>query len=286
MSANTARAYKGHLSRLNAWLNGKELTDTLLRNYLHVLEAEGKAPASIGQAVSAFRFRARINGQPSPVGSRTERALKRIRRDRAERGRGQSLAVTAADIRAILVQARQPRRRGKGMETARVAEMRGIVDAAIAAVLFQAGLRRSEAAALKWRDIEPASDCRGALLVRVRKSKTNQGGRAADVRLVKNECARALEALRALQPHPAPDSEVFGLDAGTIGRRFMAAAKAAGIAGRITAHSARVGLASELTRRGASITETMLAGGWKSARMVAHYSAGAVAEQGAVAKYL
>ena len=46
------------------------------------------------------------------------------------------------------------------------------------------------------------------------------------------------------------------------------------------------GLASELTMRGASTTETMLAGGWKTARMVAHYSAGAAAEAGAVAKYL
>ena len=64
------------------------------------------------------------------------------------------------------------------------------------------------------------------------------------------------------------------------------AAQAAGIEGRITGHSGRVGLASELTARGASTTETMLAGGWQTARMVAHYSAGAAAELGAVAKYL
>ena len=30
----------------------------------------------------------------------------------------------------------------------------------------------------------------------------------------------------------------------------------------------------------------MLAGNWKTARMVAHYAAGATAERGAVAKYL
>ena len=52
------------------------------------------------------------------------------------------------------------------------------------------------------------------------------------------------------------------------------------------AGSRRVGLASELTARGASTTETMLAGNWKTARMVAHYSAGAAAELGAVKKYL
>ena len=46
------------------------------------------------------------------------------------------------------------------------------------------------------------------------------------------------------------------------------------------------GLASELTSRGASTTDVMLAGNWKTSRMVAHYSAGATAERGAVARYL
>ena len=67
---------------------------------------------------------------------------------------------------------------------------------------------------------------------------------------------------------------------------IVAAAAAAGIARRVTAHSGRVGLASELTARGASTTAVMLAGNWKTARMVAHYSAGATAERGAVATYL
>ena len=71
-----------------------------------------------------------------------------------------------------------------------------------------------------------------------------------------------------------------------VGLRFTAAAEAAGIERRVTAHSGRVGLASELTSRGASTTDVMLAGNWKTSRMVAHYSAGATAERGAVARYL
>ena len=55
---------------------------------------------------------------------------------------------------------------------------------------------------------------------------------------------------------------------------------------RVTAHSGRVGLASELHEPGASTTDVMLAGNWKTSRMVAHYSAGATAERGAVARYL
>ena len=70
-------------------------------------------------------------------------------------------------------------------------------------------------------------------------------------------------------------------------RRLTAAASAAGIEGRITGHSGRVGLAVELTRRGAPEQATAKAGGWKSSRMVAaHYAAAVAAEQGAVATYL
>ena len=83
-----------------------------------------------------------------------------------------------------------------------------------------------------------------------------------------------------------PTDRVIGLSPLQVQRRFTAAARAAGIEAHLTAHSGRVGLASELTARGASTTEVMLAGNWRTARMVAHYSAGATAERGAVAKYL
>ena len=158
-----------------------------------------------------------------------------------------------------------------------------IEDAAIAGLLFQGALRRSEVAALEWQDVED-SDLPGAVRIRVRRSKTNQEGAETDIRLMKNGAAAALLALR---PAPArPTDKVFeGLNGQSIGRRFTAAAAKAGVTG-VTAHSGRVGHASELTARGASTTEVMLSGGWKTARMVAHYAAGAKADRGAVAKYL
>ena len=58
------------------------------------------------------------------------------------------------------------------------------------------------------------------------------------------------------------------LSAQMIGLRFTAVAVAAGLERRVTAHSGRVGLASELTSRGASTTDVMLAGNWKTSRMV------------------
>ena len=148
------------------------------------------------------------------------------------------------------------------------------------------GLRRSEVSrACAGRDVSDARDGDGVLLT-VRTSKTNQEGDAADVRYLKNGPAKAIRTLRAAAADAAPTDRVIGLSPLQIQRRFTAAARAAGIEARVTAHSGRVGLASELTARGASTTEVMLAGNWKTARMVAHYSAGATAERGAVRKYL
>ena len=64
-----------------------------------------------------------------------------------------------------------------------------------------------------------------------------------DVRFVKNGVARALRTLRAAA-NPEPSDLVVPLSAQMIGLRFTAAARAAGVESRVTAHSGRVGLAS------------------------------------------
>ena len=154
----------------------------------------------------------------------------------------------------------------------------------IAGLLFMAGMRRSEVSALRWADVADATDGDG-ILVTVRRSKTNPEGETKDVRFVKGGVARAIRTLRAAT-RPEPADRVVPLSPQMVGLRFTAAAAAAGVERRMTAHSGRVGLASELTSRGASTTDVMLAGNWKTSRMVAHYSAGATAERGAVARYL
>jgi hypothetical protein len=59
---------------------------------------------------------------------------------------------------------------------------------------------------------------------------------------------------------------VVPLSAQMIGLRLTTAAAAAGVKCRVIAHSGRVGLASELASRGASTTDVMLAGNWKTPR--------------------
>ena len=132
---------------------------------------------------------------------------------------------------------------------------------AVAAARFRAGLAGQA---------DPAGEQTARVLAGYRRTAGDRGQ------------ARSFSAAAA----PAPAGRVVLLSPQMIGLRFSAAARAAGIERRVTAHSGRVGLANELTRRGASTTDVMLAGNWKTSRMVAHYSAGATAERGAVARYL
>ena len=283
ISVNTRRAYAGALRRLDAWRGAAPVDDASLAVYLGELFEAGRAPATAALAVAAVRFRAKLAGQPDPAGEATARVLGGYRRTAADRGRGQAAPLRADGLAAILATAARPRTDGRGVESHTTAQRRGRLDAVIASLLFMGGLRRSEVSALEWRDVSDARDGDGVLLT-VRTSKTNQEGDAADVRYLKNGAAKAIRTLRAADA--APTDRVIGLSPLQIQRRFTAAARAAGIEARVTAHSGRVGLASELTARGASTTEVMLAGNWKTARMVAHYSAGATAERGAVRKYL
>lgn len=69
---------------------------------------------------------------------------------------------------------------------------------------------------------------------------------------------------------PAPEDRVVPLSAKD-GRGCGSRRRPAPVGvEHMTARSARVGLASELTSRSVSTTDVMLAGNWKMSRMVAH----------------
>ena len=86
--------------------------------------------------------------------------------------------------------------------------------------------------------------------------------------------------------NPAPADRVVPLSPKMVGLRFQAAARVAGVE-HVTAPTREgSGWRRSSRSRGASTTDVMLAGNWKTSRMVAHYSAGATAERGAVARYL
>ena len=117
------------------------------------------------------------------------------------------------------------------------------------ALLFHGALRRSEVAARRWADVELADG--GDVIVTVRRSKTNQAGDHPDVRRLVGGCAAAVRRLQAATA-PEPGDSVVGLGVDLVNRRFTAACAAAGLEGRRTSHGGRVGLAVELTARGAA----------------------------------
>ena len=288
ISVNTRRAYAGALRRLDAWRGAAPVDDASLAVYLGELFEAGRAPATAALAVAAARFRATLAGQPAPAGEATARVLGGYRRTAADRGRGQAAPLRADGLAAILATAARPRTDGRGVESHTTAQRRGRLDAVIAslAVHGRAAPLRSRRRALEWRDVSDASDGDGVLDHRADLENESRGGRRRRALSEERRRERDPHPSRRRRPDAAPTDRVIGLSPLQIQRRFTAAAHAAGIEARVTAHSGRVGLASELTARGASTTEVMLAGNWKTARMVAHYSAGATAERGAVAKYL
>ena len=236
--------------------------------------AETAKIATVRLASTAIRAAHEAAGAPDPTSSPAVReTLRGIARQHAER----------PDAVALLALARQPVRTGRGIESDDAAELRGTVDAAIVALLFCAGLRRSEAAAVCWQDIEPTARA-GQLRVRVRRSKTNQTGERVDHRLLVGGFSAALDALRAARPAAEPTDRVIPLSPRQINRRLQAPAAVTGLDG-ISAHSGRRGLATELVRRGASTTAVQQAGGWQSPEMVNRYASAVAVEDGAVGRY-
>ena len=154
--------------------------------YLADRSAQGADAATVRTIRAAIRAGHVDTGADDPTGhDGVRRVLQGINRQTAGRGRGQADPLTADDVAAILATASLPRRTGRGMESEAAAADRGATDKAIAGLLFQGGLRRSEAAALRWADVQDAADGRG-IVVYVRRSKTDQDGTAADVRYLKN----------------------------------------------------------------------------------------------------
>ena len=186
----------------------------------------------------------------------------------------QAAALTAAALARVRETARLPRRgRGGRMESAAVAQTGGAIDLAIIGVMSDGGLRRSEAAALTWGDVEYYPD--GTARITIQKGK-NQPEPA--IVAVTETTARAL---REIQPdgaeHPVSDGPVFGLTGETLASRIRAVARAAGLGEDFSGHSGRIGMARRMVAAGAPTAAVQHQGRWKHVDMVARYTRGEAA---------
>ena len=287
LAENTRRAYLGHWAAFGEWCAEHDYSpapaapETVAAHLAVIAETASASTLKVRRAAVGAAHRAA--GLADPADSElVKRTLAGLVRERAApqlQARALGLAELAA-IRATACQPRTGRQSGRTESGERALE-RGRADIALCAVLFYAGLRRSEAAALAWGDVEASAD--GSGLLWVRRSKTDQEAEGS-ARYLPRTAMESLEAVRA--QGAGPEEAVFGLSARQIARRVEAAAIAAGLGRGFSGHSGRVGLAAELSRAGASTHEIAAAGGWRSAGMVIRYTRRETAKRGAVAKYL
>ena len=287
LSDNTRRVYGVQWRLFDEWCADVGLTslpaDPLtVARYLAHRAGEGASIATLRLAASAIAKAHEWVGHESPCKDRGVRASLKGMARRLGKPQRQAGALTADVLAVIRLTAVQPRKRGRGIETADQAAERGKFDLALVAVLSDGGLRRSEAAALTWGDVQRWDD--GSGRITVVRSKTDVEAEGAVVAIT----PAAMSALDAIRPvGVAGDVKVFKLSESQIARRVKAIARAAGLSDweLFSGHSGRVGMARRMAQNGAPTHEIERQGRWKQGGgMVGRYTRGESA--GSALRYL
>ena len=272
-SANTTRALKADVAVFLAWCRAAELVplpalpDTVAR-FIDAM-ADQKAPATVRRYVSSIASLHRAAGLANPAGTATVNlALKRLHR---AKGRAQR---QAGPLNRSLVER---------MLDAIPNTLVGLRNRALLAVAYDTLVRRSELVALQVEDIQAGDDGDASILIR--RSKIDQEG-LGEIRYLAPDTMRTLRAwLMAAELTSGPIFRAVAkggrvaerLSTAAVSEVFKAMATTAGAtideAARISGHSSRVGAAQDMARHGLELPAIMQAGGWKTAAMVARYTA-------------
>ena len=287
LADNTRRAYGVQWRLFDEWCAEVGLTSLpaqplTVARYLAARAGSGAAVATLRLAASAVAKAHEWAGHDSPCKDRGVRASLKGMARRLGKPQRQAGALTADVLAVIRLTAVQPRKRGRGIETPAQAAERARFDLALVAVLSDGGLRRSEAAALTWGDIQLWDD--GSGRITVIRSKTDAEAQGAVVAITPT-AMKALDAVR--QDGVGGNVKVFGLSESQIARRVKAIAKAAGLADWefFSGHSGRVGMARRMAQNGAPTHEIERQGRWKEGGgMVGRYTRGESA--GSALRYL
>ena len=198
LSGNTRRVYGAQWRLFNDWcdevgLQSMPADPLTVARYLAVRAGSGAAVATLRLASSAIAKVHEWAGHESPGRDRGVReALKGWGR-RLARPQRQAGTLTADVLAVIRLTAPKPRARGRGFETPAQAAQRARFDLALAAVLSDGGLRRSEASSLIWGDVQRWDD--GSGRITVLRSKTDVEAQGAVVAITP-AAMKALDAIR------------------------------------------------------------------------------------------
>ncbi len=204
-AANTRRAYAVQWLRFTDWMQSRNLeplpaAPEHVAAYLADRAEDGIRPATLKQAAAIAQAH-REAGQPNPCQAEgVRRTLAGLVRSIGCRPR-QVAGLTAESVAAICATGHLSRIDALGRkESPEAARHRAQVDCALVRVMRDGLLRRSEAAALTWADIEAAEDGSGRLTLR--RSKTDQDGEGAA--LAAFRATRAGSAWRVTWPPMEP----------------------------------------------------------------------------------
>ena len=222
-----------HVLRYARDLDGLNLAMTTIRNYM----------SSIGTVHRALGF-------SGPGDHPTVREfLDDLRRRRADRSSRKAFVLSDDEITRVLRSLNTPRRtRGGRMETEEQADARAVFDRALLLTMIQAGLRRSEAARLTWKDIRDLSLGHGVISV--------PSDRPSSMRPQMPVAKDCMQALMNLRPEDVDGNEhVFGVSDSQITRRLKTMCAAAGIDTEyVSGNTPRATLARILMDRDAPVT--------------------------------
>ena len=169
LAGNTRRVYGTQWRLFTGWCNEAGLTSLPAEPLTVARYLAARANSAAYTSIATLRLATSAISQAhewakleSPCRDPGVRASLKGWGRRLSRPQRQSGALTADALAVIRLTAVQPRRRGRGFETAEQAAERAKFDVALVAVLSEARLRRSEAAALTWGDVQRWDDGSGA----------------------------------------------------------------------------------------------------------------------------
>ena len=286
IAASSRRSYLYQWGRWEKWAVHRRVK-AIPANPVHVkaylierLLTHGHKPATLRAAAAAISYIHRESGEADPCDDDEVRATLAAAGRRAKWKQKQADALTEEVFWKIIPLACRPRvGRGGNLERPETALRRGRVDIAMIALMRDCLLRVSEVTNAVWSHIEPDPDGSGTLWLP--ESKTDQEGEG-EVGYISSITMTFLDAIRAGAP---PDASIFGIRPNQISLRIKRAAIEAGLDGKFSGHSPRVGMARDLGMVNTSLPRMMRAGRWKSPTMPARYIRMERAKRNAVAEY-
>jgi integrase len=273
---NTHRAYRAAVAAFSAFCEASgrrtiPASPPSVAAYLASQASEGRRCSTVSVHAAAISYAHRVAGHPNPCDSALVREV--------VRGIRRTTGVAPKQAAALTL----PRLAQAVMRLDRTS-VRGRRDAALVTLGFALAARRSELVAL---DVEDLEDDGEGLLVRVRRSKTDQEGQGAVLYVPQARELLDVCALRAVRAWLRDIAETTGplfrsiRKGGAIGGRLSdravdlvvrSVSRDVGGAVPFSAHSLRAGLVTTLAAQGRTELEIMEQSRHKSSAMVRTYA--------------